>query len=200
MNKKLLFSALVAGATLTSAGLNAQVSKNSGFLLNAHLQGSGLTIEDEDTETGFGAGITAGYGFNENVALFLTLDGAKINVSEDEGVEDDVALAHLDLGLRYTFGNTSSALRPYVLGALSGVGVAFESPLGDVTYSGPAGTFGAGLQYYINPKLAIDGGIQASIGKLTSIELDGEEFDDEDEGENPSITTSRLQIGLTWHP
>jgi opacity protein-like surface antigen len=205
VNKKLIFSALVAGAALTSTSLSAQVSKNAGLLLNVHAQATGLAVEDEDAETGFGGGIIAGYGFNENLSVYLALDGASVSYSDDDADGEKYTLAQADLGLRYTFGSTASALRPYLNGAISGVGVSDEfededsGESVDVSYTGPGVTFGAGVQYFFNPKLAIDGSIQVSAGKLTTFKIDGEEFGGEDD-DDPSFTTSRLQIGLSWHP
>jgi outer membrane protein W len=205
VNKKLIFSALVAGAALTSTSLSAQVSKNAGLMLNVHAQGAGLAVEDGETETGFGGGITAGYGFSENLGLYLTLDGANMNYGDaDEDTDGDTyTLGQLDLGLRYTFGNTASALRPYLNAGVSGVTIVDEIEVGseatDIAYTGPAGTFGAGIQYFISPSLAIDGGIQASIGKFTKFKVDGDEVDF-DGDEDPSFTATRVQVGLTWHP
>ncbi|MBB4636218.1 outer membrane beta-barrel protein [Longimicrobium terrae] len=201
MNKKLIFSVLVAGTALTSTGLSAQVSKNAGLLLNAHVLGSGLTIEDEDAEGGVGAGITAGYGFNENLSIYLTVDGAKMKYDEgsDPTGEETYTLAQADLGLRYTFGSTANSLRPYLNAAVSGVSRSDEFDDTDFTLTGPAGTFGAGLQYFFSPSLALDTNLQVSLGKFNKYTVDGDDVDFDDDGE-PSLTGSRLQVGLSWHP
>jgi opacity protein-like surface antigen len=202
VNKKLIISALLAGGAFRAGDLAAQASTNAGFLLNAHVQNAAVRVGESDSsiETGIGGGITAGYNYNERLGLYLTLDGTRI---QDDG-DDAVVLAQADLGVRYTFGGTSGALRPYLNAAVSGVALRGEDDDPDTdervdyTYSGPAFTVGAGLQYFLSPRLALDGGIQASVGKLNSLRIDGDEVD-----LGPSeidITTSRLQIGLAWHP
>jgi opacity protein-like surface antigen len=202
VNKKLIFSALVAGAALTSTDLSAQLSKNSGFMLNAHLQGSSISVEDEDGETGIGAGLTAGYNFTESLGLYLTLDGASI---EPEGEDEPVGLGHVDLGLRYTFGSTASKLRPYLNAAVGAAALVQEiededtGETGDLSLSGGAFTLGGGVQYFFSPRLALDAAIQGSAGKFTQLSFDGDDVDLEDD-EQFSFNTARVQVGLTWHP
>jgi opacity protein-like surface antigen len=203
MKRTLIASALLAGTVLAAGNLDAQVSKNSGFMLNVHLAGNSIKWdvegEDTETETGGGLGLGLGYGFGERFALVVNLDAASVS-SDGEGAEDeDLALAHFDIGGRLNFGSTASAVRPYLNVAFSGVaeGTTNEDADENVTISGAAYTLGGGLQYFFSPRFALDAALQGSFGEFTQIQVGDEstEFD-----EDVKFTTARLQLGVTWHP
>lgn len=201
MKRTLIASALFAGTMLSAGSLDAQVSKNSGFLLNLHLAGnsieSKLNDAESERESGSGFGLGLGYGFGERFALVINLDAGTI--SSDEEDEPGLVLAHFDIGGRLNFGSTASALRPYVHAAFSGVaeGVSGEPGGEDVIFTGAGYTVGGGLQYFFSPRLALDAGLQGSFGEFTQIQ-EGDESAELDEG--VEFTTARLQLGVTWHP
>lgn len=207
MKRTLITTALLAGSMFAAADLGAQVSKASGFMLNVHASGSALKLEaggEESDDTGAGLGLVLGYGFTDRLAVYLGIDGSSIKSDEAEDGTDasEYQLAQVDLGIRYTFGGTASALRPYLNAALTGVAVADEYTEDgeslEVTISGGGLTLGGGLQYFFSPSLALDVALQGSAGTLSTIEINGEEVDIEDE--DFEFTTSRLQLGVTWHP
>ena len=202
--KRTILSALVAGALLSAGSLGAQ-SDNSGFMLNLHLLGNGVTLvgDDTETETGGGAGFAVGYGFNDRVALYLNVDAAAIEYDEDETdvVDDTYDAVTADLGVRMNFGNEGMKVRPYINAAFTGfaaveefdvAGEAVESML-----SGGGLTLGGGLQYFFTRSLALDLGLQATQGAFTEVTVDDE---DEELAQGVAFTTSRFQLGVTWHP
>jgi len=198
------FSALLAGALLSAGSLNAQQSDNSGFMLNLHLLGNGVSGvgADAEMENGGGLGVALGYGFNDRVALYLNVDGAQIEYDEDEEVEDDSYTAvTADLGVRMNFGNEGMKLRPYINAAFSGLVLGEEGEIAGEeivsTISGGGLTVGGGLQYFFSRNLALDVGLQATQGAFTDIAVDDE---DEELDEGIAYTTSRVQLGVTWHP
>jgi opacity protein-like surface antigen len=203
MKRTLIASALLAGTMLSASNLDAQVSKNSGFLLNLHLAGNSIKwdVEGEDTEreTGGGIGLGLGYGIGERFAIVLNLDGASVSSDDADADDEDLALAHFDVGGRLNFGSTASAIRPYVNVAFSGVaeGTTNEDDDENITISGAGYTLGGGLQYFFSPKFAVDAALQGTFGEFTKIQVgdESEEFD-----EDIKFTTARLQLGLTWHP
>lgn len=204
MKRTIGLSALVAGALLSAGSLAAQ-SDNSGFMANLHLVGTGLSLvgDGAEMENGGGVGLTLGYGFNERSALYLTVDAAAIEYDEDEddAAQDAYGTGTVDLGVRMNFGNESLKLRPYVNAALTAFAVVeeFEVAGDDVetSLSGGGLTVGGGLQYFFSPKLALDLGLQATQGAFTNVSVDDE---DEDLEQGIAFTTSRVQLGLTWHP
>jgi opacity protein-like surface antigen len=203
MKRTLIASALFAGTMLSASNLDAQVSKNSGFLLNLHLAGNSIKWdvegEESETETGGGLGLGVGYGFGERFALVLNLDAASVSSDEAEADDEDLALAHFDIGGRLNFGSTASAIRPYVNVAFSGVaeGTTSEDEDENITISGAGFTVGGGLQYFFSPRFALDAALQGSFGEFTKIQVgdESEEFD-----EDIKFTTARLQLGVSWHP
>jgi opacity protein-like surface antigen len=202
MKRTLIASALLAGTVLAAGDLDAQVSKNSGFLLNLHLAGNSLTWDlpdtENETETGGGLGLGLGYGFGEQFALVVNLDAATVKFDNDED-DGSRALAHFDIGGRVNFGSTASAVRPYVNAALSGVAEGTSADDGEdaVTISGGGFTVGGGLQYFFSPKFALDAAVQGTFGEFTKIQV-GDLSQDIDE--DAKFRTARLQVGVTWHP
>lgn len=203
MKRTIGLSALVAGALLSAGSLSAQ-SDNSGVLLNLHLVGQGLTLVGDDTEaeTGGGFGGTLGYGFNDRVALYLNIDAAAIEYDEDvETDEDTYGAATVDLGVRMNFGNESQKLRPYINAAFTGLAVVETTEIAgeevDATLAGGGLTVGGGLQYFFARSLALDVGLQATQGAFTTVALDDE---DEDLPQGIAFASSRLQLGVSWHP
>lgn len=206
MKRTIGLSALLAGALLSAGSLSAQ-SDNSGFMLNLHVLGNGVSGvgENAEMENGGGLGLALGYGFTDRVALYLNVDAAAIQYDEDddhiETTEDDYAAVTADLGVRMNFGNEGMKLRPYINAAISGVVLGEEYELaGETVESALAGgglTVGGGLQYFFSPSLALDLGLQATQGAFTEIAVDDEE---EELDEGIAFTTSRIQLGVTWHP
>ena len=201
MNRKLVLSALVAGAALTAGSLSAQ-SNTSGFMLNLHLAGTSIggTVEDAEMESGGGLGAIIGYGFNDRVTLYLNLDGAQMEY--EDGEEEDLddgkyALATADIGVRFNFGDAGEKLRPYLNTGFAGVVLADEADDFEVSTSGAGLTLGGGIQYFFMPSLAFDGAIQFTTGSFTKGEFDGEE---EDFDTGIGFNHGRVQLGVTWHP
>jgi hypothetical protein len=195
--------ALVAGALLAAGSLGAQ-SDNSGLMLNLHLAGNGVSLvgEDAEVESGGGFGGAVGYGFNERATLFLNVDVAAIEYAEGEDASEDAyAAVTADLGVRMNFGNESLKLRPYVNAAFSGFAVVETIVVAgqeyDAVLSGGGLTVGGGLQYFFLPSLAVDLGLQATQGAFTDVAVDEEE-DELEQG--IAFTTSRFQLGVSWHP
>ncbi|HWK89477.1 MAG TPA: outer membrane beta-barrel protein, partial [Longimicrobium sp.] len=165
---------LSAAALATAAPLHAQLSKNSGFVGNLHLNGSSITLtgDDNETEAGGGVGLMLGYGFNENITLFFNFDFAQAEYANED---DDIAgdgnfdLAHGDLGLRVNFGSTASRVRPFVIAAFSGIVEADEGEdeLGnevEAQITGGGLTVGGGVQYFFSRRFALDAGLSVTSG------------------------------------
>jgi opacity protein-like surface antigen len=184
-----LASSLSTAAAAQSTAPEAR-SKTSGLHLGLYLNGSAMRVEDTDeTESGRGLGFHAGYGITPNASLFMRVDAASM---EDAGY----ALAHADLGLRLSLGGSGSALRPFVQGAYSGRAVASENS--DVQLRGGAFTGGAGLEYFVSRKVAIEGGLSISLGKFSEARNGGDWQELGDGG--IKATSGRFDLGVSWHP
>lgn len=204
MKRTFALSALVAGALLSAGSLAAQ-SDNRGFMLNLHLTGNGIGSvgADAETESGGGFGVALGYGFNDRIILFFNLDAASIEYDEDDidAPGDSYDAVTGDLGVRMNFGNEGMKLRPYINAAFTGLAAVEEFEFGgedvETTIGGGGITIGGGLQYFFSPSLALDLGLQATQGAFTTVIVDDE---DEELDEGIAFTSSRLQLGVTWHP
>jgi opacity protein-like surface antigen len=201
MKRTLIASALFAGTMLSASNLDAQVSKNSGFLLNLHLTGNSIEWDvpeiETERETGGGIGLGLGYGIGERFTVLLNLDAASVSYEDESEDDGERALVHFDIGGRFNFGSTASALRPYVNAAITGVAEGEGEGDEAVVLSGGAFSVGGGLQYFFSPKLALDAGLTGSFGEFTQIAV-GDETEEIDE--DFKFTTARLQLGVSWHP
>ncbi|MGD2070769.1 MAG: outer membrane beta-barrel protein [Gemmatimonadota bacterium] len=206
MQTRSLAVALAAGALmhLPAAGLLAQVSTTRGWNLGFHLLGSSLTVEDEELDTGGGAGIQVALGLNRRFSLFLNLDGAVVNEVEVEGQPDasgEWAIGHADLGVRFYFANSLRRWIPYLEAAfgwravgVDGVEVAGE-PV-DVSLGGGTFTLGGGVAYYFRENLAVDLTGKLSSGEFTDLKVGAVTVG----GFEIDAQSGRIALGLSWWP
>ena len=193
-----MFAVSLFALAATAADASAQArSTTKGFHLGAALNGSSVTVEvddvDDEVETGPGLSLTAGYNFTRQLGLLLHVSGASID-SEGGG---SYALGHADLAGRLSFPNPSGALVPYLELGFTGISLADEVDGDDVTVSGQGFTGAVGLNYFFNPKLALDLNLRFTGGELDTVEMDGNSVTS-DEGLDTS--TARVNIGVSWFP
>lgn len=206
-NTALARIAALALFAAAAPSLHAQTARSNtrGIMFGAHLNGSALTYEKQDTESGGGAGITMGWGFTPKLQVFLNVDAAKVDikVSPGNGQDPDIdvgesyALVHGDIGLRYSFANPSRAFVPYVSAAFSTRAATAEVLGEDVSISGPAFTVGGGIQYFFTEKLALDAGLLFSTGKFDTVKIGNVTIDGID---SETSNTTRVNIGVKFFP
>jgi hypothetical protein len=205
MNHTTLGAAITAALLACATPSAAQDSFSTrGFVLGAHLNTTALQIDEDGgskAERGFGAGVLLGYGFNDRISAFARLDGASINYDDDLEEDGSYAMGIADLGARYSFCTPGTALRPYVEGGLSGTAisedVALDGETYSLTFSGPGVFIGGGVEYFFQPKAALDAGLILGKGRFTTAEIDGDTFD---EVEDLDFTSIRLSVGITFRP
>jgi opacity protein-like surface antigen len=195
--------ATTVATTLATSTLAAQTIKSNttGFFGNVHFSGTSLGFDDEDSENGGGLGIQLGWGFNRHFTLFLGANGSVIDLNVD-GLSDEYALGHFDIGTRVHFRSPAAQVVPYGLLAFSGraAGTQIEdTQFGDVDVeiSGTGFTFGGGVQVFFNPKVALDLGLAITAGSFTEFKVDGDTFDDDF---SEKATSARLNVGLSFWP
>jgi opacity protein-like surface antigen len=199
----------VAASLLSASALVAQQqpsgitprSNTRGVALGAHVGGASLSFEGEDAETGAGGGVMLGYGITPMFMVYAGADLAKVTIDDPDFGESSYGLAHLDLGVRLSFANPRRALVPYLNAAFTARSASAEVTDGtqtaDLSITGPAFSFGGGVQYFFSPRLALDAGLAISAGKFDKIKLNGETADIPDADDS---TTSRLNIGVKFYP
>jgi hypothetical protein len=163
-------------------------SNTTGLHLGVSLNGSAQRIEDYDTESGGGLGLRIGYGFSPLVTVFLASEGAWMR-------DDEYALGHGDLGVRFNLSNAENNLRPYVDAAFSSRVMLDD----DYQVSGFGGTLGGGLQVFFSAPLALDLGLKWTYGQYKTVKdrQSGISISDSD-GINAS--SARFNLGISWYP
>lgn len=197
-------AATLAGTITTTAAAQMDTpaplrSKTAGFNLGVYLNGSAVQVEDSDViESGAGGSVHLGYGVTPNVSLFLRVNGAAIE--SDDVPSGSYTMAHVDIGARYSFLGSSTAWRPFVQGAFNGRAVSIdEGSAGTLDARGPGFSAGAGLEYFVTPRVAVEAGLSYSFGEFNEGRVDGGEWVDFEE-ESFNATSSRFDLGVSWHP
>ena len=206
-NSSLARVAAIAVFAAAAPTLEAQAARSNtrGVMFGAHLNGSALTYEKQDAESGGGAGIALGWGFTPKLQVFLNVDAAKVDIKVDPGdgqdldidVGESYALVHGDIGLRYSFANPNRAFVPYISAAFSTRAATAEVLGEDVSISGPAFTVGGGIQYFFTEKLALDAGLLFSTGKFDTVKVGNVTIDGID---SETSNTTRFNIGVKFYP
>jgi hypothetical protein len=202
MRRTIMLAAL-AGALLQAGGLRAQESDNAGLMLGLHAVPMGLAGVGEERfeEDGMGLGATIGYGFNDRIALYGTVDVGYIEYDPENpaAVGEDYQSLTLDLGARVNLGNEFMRMRPFINAALSAVVTTEDDEElgGTAMTSGGGVTVGGGFQYFHRPRWALLFAVQATMGAFTETELE-----DETRVFTQGVAYShyRVHAGVMWHP
>jgi hypothetical protein len=67
----------------------------------------------------------------------------------------------------------------------------------DLSVSGLGFGASAGMQYFVSPVLALDGGVSIGMGKMGNVKVDGRRHD---AGTPDNTTTTRIRFGANWYP
>lgn len=189
--------------------------RTKGVSFRAHVGGASWHLDDsrlfDEQNRGGGLGVGLSYGVSELITLVLNLDAA--GMQPDFG--QDYTLSHADLGVRFTFASDSRRLRPFAQISLTGFEAErdlgfivsrvsrgpgdsgdFRDHLGDeVQVTGGGLTLGGGIMYFFNPKLALDVGLDLTLGQVSSIKYRDIAID-----QHIDSFSSRLNVGLAWYP
>lgn len=180
---------------------------SSRFVLNGHSTAAlGTSVGDAfgsiNTSSGLGAGVEVGYLITPRLFAYAGLDIAKQAI-DVVGLEGDFGLTHLEAGARLSFPIPRSKMLPYV-GAwvgrrsLSTTVDNFDTgESSDLSMSGLAVGATGGVQLFVSPKLALDGGVSVGFGKMGNVKVDGQR---EDWGTPDNTTTTRIRFGASWYP
>ena len=183
------------------------VMPSSRWVLNGHSTAAlGTSVGDDfgsiDTHSGLGAGVELGYRVTPRLLAYAGVDIAKQGINEVD-LDGDFGLTHIEAGARLSFPITGSKLMPYVGGwvgrrSLTTTVDDFETGTSsDLSLSGFGGGASGGVQYFVSPSLALDGGVSLGIGKMGNVKVDGHK---EDWGTPNNTTTTRLRFGANWYP
>lgn len=216
-------AAVALGMLLSANSLSAQstIVKTKGLMIGAHLGGTSIkfgeikenandpSVESDDYESGGGGGIVLGWGINKYFMIYGGVDVAKIKIKGLEDFDDDepfsvvpgdYSLVHGDLGVRFSFPGANRSLVPYANLAVSMRDASVEVLGEDISLRGPGVTVGGGIQYFFNPKLALDANLQFTAGKFTEAEALGVKIDLDKFSEVENSNSARINVGIRFYP
>jgi Outer membrane protein beta-barrel domain len=182
---------------------------SSHWVLNAHSTAAlGAGVGDAEgtlnTSSGLGGGVEVGYRITPRLTAYTGLDIAKQPLSQP-GVNADFGLTHLEAGARLGFPLQRSRVMPYLgawVGRRSLSTTAEDLDTGaqrKLSFSGLAFGGTAGVQVFVAPGLALDGGLSVGVGRMGTVKVDGQR-QDVDTGTLKNTTTTRLRFGVSWYP
>jgi hypothetical protein len=180
----------------------------SRFFINGHSVaafGTSVTPQGWDalkTSTGLGGGVQIGYAITPRLTAYAGYEIAKQPV-DMFGLEGDFGLSHLEAGAHLSFPVRGSKMLPY-LGAWVGrrglTSTLEDLDTGasqDFSLSGMAAGVSGGMQYFVSPVLALDGGVSLGMGKFGNVRIDHQK---QVMPQMNNSTTMRVQFGANWYP
>jgi hypothetical protein len=155
-----------------------------------------------NTSSGLGGGLEVGYLVSPRLLAYAGVDVAKQAI-DVTGLDGDFGLTHIEAGARLSFPIPRSKVLPYV-GLWAGrrslsttVDNVDTGASSDLSMSGLAVGASGGVQVFVSPKLALDGGLSVGVGKLGNVKVDGQR---QDWGTPDNTTTTRIRFGANWYP
>lgn len=184
------------------------LSAPAGLMIGVHTTAAlGTTIRPSgevtpfETAPGVGGGMRVGYAFTPRLMAWAGADIVKQG-EQTFGTTGSFALTHVEAGARYSFPIPRQRVRPYLTASIAHRALsttAIDQVSGeelDLGFSGTSFGAGAGVEYFLSPSMAIDGGVALSTGRLGTFKLEGHGADVPVEGS----TSTRLMAGLNWYP
>ena len=188
---RLVTALAVTALILGPARLAAQQSDPTGVHLAGALSGAGIVYEgDDEAESGGGASLRLGWGFNRTVTVFAEAAGARVEMID---FSDTYALAHFDLGVRLNFRGPQAKALPYAVLAVSGRSAGIDLGGDVLTITGAGPTFGGGVAIFFNENVALDLGLKWTTGEFTEAEFMGDK-----DTIDISATSARFDVGVSW--
>jgi hypothetical protein len=205
---------LVLAASLGAGSVQAQrphaVRQPSRWVINGHsvaalgtsvgpANGGGFPLK---TSSGLGGGVEVGFMITPRLTAYAGYDIIKQGIDVD-GLAGDFGLKHLEAGARLSFPARNGRMLPYVGGwvgrrSLTSTLEDFDTgQQADYSLSGLAAGLSGGVQYFVSPKLSLDGGLSLGLGKFSTEKVDGRKTN---APPVKSSATTRLQFGASWHP
>ena len=206
----ILVASLGAGTARAQAPRPHTVRQPSRFVINGHsVAGLGTSVAPQGggfelkTAAGFGGGVQVGYMITPRLTAYAGYEIIKQPI-DVVGLNGNFGLKHLEAGARLSFPTRKSRMMPYVGGwvgrrTLTSTLEDFETGQeADYSLSGLAAGVSGGVQYFVSPKLSLDGGLSLGIGKFGNEKIDGQHTTDAPAMRNS--TTARVQLGANWYP
>jgi hypothetical protein len=205
------FRAVVLAAFAVGTAVSpvvAQRSTTRGFTIGGHLQAASLEVQNDDTadddddvSSGGGIGVRVGYGFNRRFTGYLETDAIVFDVANPD-FGGYWSMVHVDLGLRYNFANSLRRWVPFLEGALGARAVQVDDAtvdgdsVGELSFSGGAGSLGGGISFFPTEKLAIEALMKFTGGTFERVDVGNVSVN----GLDIEASSFRFKIGVAWWP
>ena len=189
----------IVGAQQAAAPLRSNTQK---LMLSLALGGTSIRSDEfeNESESGGGFSLQAGWGFTRMFTLLVDVSGAALGDGDEQFV-----LMHLDLLGRLNFAKPERAWVPYVEGGFSArvagqdditlVDGGASEPV-DLEISGGGFTLGGGVQYHVRPTVSLGAGLRWTVGEFSTVKVNNVSV----EGFELDATSTRLTFGVTWWP
>lgn len=173
--------------------LNARAQSTTGLSVGAQVTGAALNFRNATQKVDFGGGwgVHVGLGLSESWTVQANYDHNSLGSS---GGNYD--LGQWDLLLRANL-MEGAPLRPYFAAGVTGRAAksnSFEGSSGSYSFSGMAPTAGGGIQLFLTPSVALDGGASWTFGNFTSVENNGSSMPGRD---RLDATGTRVMVGAS---
>jgi hypothetical protein len=187
------FGALLIAALPVTAHAQDK-SRSQGFFVGAGLEGTAVSIEDEDsTDSGGGFGVTVGYGFTPRLAIYGHFSGANVDSNDLVG---EYGVGHFDIGARVHFRAPANTVVPFFQAALSSRALTQDFGSDEIEASGIGFAVGGGINAHFTQAFAFSAGATWSFGNLGNFKVNGSEIDTDSVG----MSTARVHVGIVWFP
>ena len=204
MSSTSAFRAVVLAAFAAGTAVSpvvAQRSTTRGFTVGAHLQGASLQVDDDDPSSGGGLGARIGYGFNRHLTGYVEADAIVFDV-ENPDFGGYWSMAHVDFGVRYNFANSTRRWVPFLEGAFGARAVQVDDAVvegdsvGELNFTGGAGSLGGGISFFPIEKLAIETLVKFTGGTFERVDVGNVSVN----GLDIDASSFRFKIGVAWWP
>lgn len=144
---------------------------------------------------GVGGGAQVGYGFTQKLTGFARYEYHSFKLKNDW---DTYRFSGFGFGIRWNFSGTVQRLRPYAELGLTRVGlkispVLLNNQLRTYDLLGTLFTPGAGVQYFLQPNLALGANVNVSVGNFGNFQIDGSGISDK-----PDVTITHIGLSLVY--
>lgn len=194
MIRAVVLLAALAVFTSTTAQSQARRSTGGGLTVGGGLIGTSVSSSADDVrlrEYGRGLNVEIGWGFTAHLAGYLGINRATISS------DFDYSLNQTELGLRYLFRGTDKRVRPYLEGAAARRTLRTDFfGISTVKGNSPSVLFGGGVQLFVSPKVALDLGLNHTLGTFSGWTENGLSIPEGDE----YATSTNIRIGVRFWP
>ncbi|HEX5113549.1 MAG TPA: outer membrane beta-barrel protein [Saprospiraceae bacterium] len=215
MKYALTLIALILTPSLFGQEQLTLASRTKGF--SAGIHAAYISHENDsyhyEAEYGFGYGFIAQYGFNHKMALALAYQHYSVDSKASNSNVNPYQLFEYDIIGKYTFGSSTSKLRPNLNAGFSFTnteeGFYYEQfPINNPVYFNVFTTeeyygilflAGAGLSYYVTPEISLNASFLMHVGQFTKVYLTTNYTDTEKIDIESDIFNLNGQLGVQYH-